>query len=82
MSSETEMTEAERECLRIMLSTQAARSWQLAKKMRCPTDRARRILLGMERKAIVSRHERYTAVNDIYWEPTPAGRALLSKGED
>lgn len=75
--TETRLTEVQRHGLRLMVYNGVARSWQLAIAMGCTTDQARRILLALERKAVVERHERYSAVNDIYWQITPAGRALL-----
>lgn len=44
-----------------------ARTWQLARRLGCPTPLVRRVMLRLERQGVVKRHERYSADNDIYW---------------
>lgn len=44
-----------------------ARTWQIAMRLGCSTSMARPILMRLERRGVVRRHPRYSAVNDICW---------------
>lgn len=49
-----------------------ARTWQIAMRLRCSTAQARSILLKLEKRGLVRRSERYSAVNDTCWVLAPA----------
>lgn len=46
-----------------------ARTFHIARDLNVSTAHARRVMLSLERAGKVSRSERYTAANDIYWVP-------------
>lgn len=44
------------------------RTWRLSRRHNCSTTYMRRQLIRLEKSGKVKRNERYTAVNDIFWE--------------
>lgn len=54
------------------------RTWLIATKLRWRTPAARRSLRRLEQAGLVENSTRYSAVNDLAWSPTPAGRAYAA----
>jgi DNA-binding IscR family transcriptional regulator len=44
------------------------RTWKLADRHGCTVSYMRRALVRLEKSGLVSRHERYSANNDIFWQ--------------
>lgn len=44
------------------------RTWKLADRHSCKVPYMRRQLVKLEKMGLVKRNERYSAVNDIFWE--------------
>lgn len=50
------------------------RTWRVAKRLGVPTKAVRRVAIRLERKGLVARDPHYSAINDIFWRATEAGR--------
>ena len=67
----------ERAVLSAVLPNYGNRTFGIAARVKRTTAFAYRVLRKMERLGLVARNERYTYVNDIYWDRTSAGDEVV-----
>lgn len=60
------------EAVVVAVGPMGSRTWAIAMKLGISTQAARRSLARLEAIGRVSRHPRYSAINDIYWQRADA----------
>lgn len=75
----SKLTKDERYALEKLVEYDGLRTFRLAGLAGMSTAAVRRMLNRMEDRFEVERHHRYSAVNDIYWIASPAGRLALQQ---